>query len=221
MNGNAGWPVKIVNPKIEEIRGKRGVVAAEEQLMQDLAEDYDDNTPTAEVDRRPWFGRCVWDSANDVCDNQSVTVTWEDDPLPATGLRGRGAKIATFSMVAFTAATCQRRGRIYGTAGEIEYDSTTIKVHDFATGSTMEHQPPEFGGGHGGGDDGLMEKFAKAVDAVKNHGTSVRQAQKEFLGCTLDEIVRSHALVFAAEEARRAKKIVDWKGWWEKEVGRW
>jgi hypothetical protein len=44
---------------------------------------------------------------------------------------------------------------------------------------------------------------------------SVDAAQREFLGCSLEEVIRSHAVVFAAEEARRCRKAVDFGGWWE------
>ena len=43
-------------------------------------------------------------------------------------LKGRGAKIATFHMVAQTEKQCERRGRVYGSRGEIEYDGTMIRV---------------------------------------------------------------------------------------------
>lgn len=42
----------------------------------------------------------------------------------------------------------------------------------------------------------------------------VAEAQRVHIGCTLDEVIRSHAMVFAAEEARQGKKVVDWEEWW-------
>jgi hypothetical protein len=47
---------------------------------------------------------------------------------------------------------------------------------------------------------------------------TVKQAQWSHLGCDLDEMLRSHAAVFAAEEARREGTVVDWETWWEKAV---
>jgi hypothetical protein len=66
--GNTDWPVKIVNPEIEDIFKTSGKEAAAKQLLKDLSEDYTSSTPTAEVEARPWFGRCVWEADNDVCD---------------------------------------------------------------------------------------------------------------------------------------------------------
>ncbi|KAF2262791.1 streptomycin biosynthesis protein StrI [Lojkania enalia] len=220
--GNTGWPVKIVNPEIEECYKKSGLEAASSMLLDNLKEDYTPETPVKEIESRPWFGRCVWESDNDVCDDQCVTITWDDDPLPSedgvTVLHQRGAKTAQFHMVAFTEKICERRGRIYGTKGEIEYDSATIKVHDFSTGYTKVHKPHLAGGGHGGGDEGLVRQFLMAVNAVNCQEMSAAEAQREFLGCDLDEAFRSHAMVFAAEDARKERKVVDWKRWWDNRV---
>lgn len=223
--GHSAWPINSVDPEIEDCLKNNNQLAAIKKLRNRLAEDYDESTTPEEIDRRPWFGRCVYESDNDVCDDQVVTMTWEDEPFlhdekqdMADQLRGRGAKIAIFHMTAFTEKRCERRGRIYGSKGEIEYDSSTIKVYDFSTQKTQIHHPEQRGGGHGGGDAGLAEQFIKAVDAVKNHGQPVAEAQKLHVGCTPEEIVRSHAMVFAAEEARKERRVLDWKEWWRVHV---
>ncbi|OAL49478.1 streptomycin biosynthesis protein StrI [Pyrenochaeta sp. DS3sAY3a] len=221
--GNTGWPVKIVNPEIEDILKTAGKEAASKQLLENLAEDYTADTPTSEVEKRSWFGRCVWDADNDVCDDQCVTITWDDDPIENDEdgrpvLQGRGAKTAQFHMIAFTEKICERRGRIYSTKGEIEYDSATIKVHNFSTGYTKVHKPHLAGGGHGGGDEGLARQFLMAVNAVESSDMSAAAAQREFLGCDLEEAFRSHAIVFAAEDARTKRQVVDMKKWWSERV---
>lgn len=194
----------------------RGKDAATQQLLSDLAEDYDTSTPVETRDKRNWFGRCVWESDNDVCDDQVVTLTWEDDIADVNS--DRGAKTALFHMIAHTEKQCERRGRIYGTKGEIEYDSTTITIHDFATNKTVKHVPHAAGGGHGGGDAGLARQFLMAVDAVDQGMMETHEAQRTFLGCDLDEAFKSHAVVFAAEDARTKKKVVDWGAWWRENV---
>jgi predicted dehydrogenase len=233
--GNTHWPVSIVVPDIEDFEKRGGSKAAEEALVAKLAEDYDaGSTPDAEVAARNWFGRCVYEADNDVCDEQIVTVTWDEDPLPSPHdssstdgtsdpMRGRGAKTATFHMVAQTRQICDRYTHIYGVDGEIYADSHTIAVTDFrsggVSGQTTTHQPRMESLGHGGGDVGLVRQFILAVDKVKNHGWDADRAQRELIGCTLEEVIRSHAMVFCAEEARREKKVVDWKKWWEQKVG--
>jgi len=212
--GDAEWPVHIVNPEIETILATRGEVNARETLMQTLAEDYDaSKVPIEDIESRSWFGRCVWESDNDVCDDQHVLIEWQDDE------HSRVAKSASFHMIAPTQSICERRGRIYGTAGEIVYDSEEITIHNFDSDTSRVVRPgvPE-NSHHGGGDSGLTEQFLKAVAAVQKGVKTVAEAQIEFLGVTIEEAVRSHAAVFAAEDARRQKRVVDWAEWWEQNV---
>lgn len=218
--GNAKWPVHIVNPEVEALHAQGETEKAKEALFDSLAEDYTvGKTPARDIESRPWYGRCVWESDNDVVDDQYVTFEWEDDPLPDGRIKGRGAKSANFHMIAQSLAQCERRGRIYGTAGEISYDSKSITVYDFTDGETRKYNPevPK-NSHHGGGDDGLAKQFVEAVAAVQTRRMSVEDAQLAFMGCTLEEVVRSHAAVFAAEEARLHKKVVVWKDWWRANV---
>lgn len=222
--GNTDWPVNIVEPEIESCYINQGPDAAKKMLFDSLAADYDaETTPKQDIERRPWYGRCVWEADNDVCDDQYVTITWEDEMGEQTESSNSStpthfAKTASFHMIAQSEKQCERRGWIYGSKGEIQYDGSTITVYDFATEKFQQHHPPRKGGGHGGGDEGLAVQFLKSIDAVMNHGMRVEDAQAEHLGCTLEEIIRSHALVFAAEEARRDKTVVNWKEWWSVKV---
>ncbi|KAL8777372.1 MAG: hypothetical protein Q9213_007889 [Squamulea squamosa] len=224
-SGNVGWPVHIVDPQIEDLFATKGMDWAAERLRTRLAEDYDGSTPKEQVEKRPWFGRCVYESDNDVCDDQIVTMSWDDDPLPhsshlpmAERLRGRGAKTATFHMIGQTEKQCERRGRVYGSKGEIEYDGKMIRVYDFASSKAEVHYPHQAGGGHGGGDEGLTRAFINAMEAVEKDAMPTEEAQKVHIGCTLDDVIRSHAMVFAAEEARRNQKVIDWSSWWHANV---
>ena len=175
-------------------------------------------TPDDAVASRGWYGRCVYESDNNVVDDQIVTLDWKEDPLPGQEL-GRGPKRALFHMTYPTQAQCERRGRIYGTLGEIRYDSHAITVHTFADGETVVHdipkQAPEVEKSHGGGDWGLAAAFVSAVEQVEAGTMNVAQAQRELVGCDLNEIIRSHAVVFAAEEARRERTVVNWQDWWQ------
>ncbi|MCJ1385083.1 hypothetical protein MMC17_008201 [Xylographa soralifera] len=215
--GVVDWPVNVVEAEIEDCLATQGMPSAETKLLKRLAEDYDDNTSQEEIDSRPWFGRCVWESDNDVCDDQLVTMTWDEESSDRNGsscIRGRGSKTASIHMIAFTEKQCERRGRIYGTQGEIEYDGKMIRVYDFATREAKTFYPSQPGGGHGGGDRGLAQQFVTAMSTVRDGLMSVAEAQKVHIGCTLEDAIRSHAMVFAAEEARRNRRVVDWKEWW-------
>ncbi|KAG4440289.1 hypothetical protein IFR05_004250 [Cadophora sp. M221] len=223
-SGNTFWPVNIVLPEIEECITIGGTEAGEAALTVKLAEDYTSETPEAEVSGKNWFGRCVYEADNDVNDDQVVTMQWDNDAIPTAdgdaekALVGRGAKTAIFHMVAHTKKQCDRYSHFYGNDGEIYADSETITVQDFNTGATKIHKPHLAGGGHGGGDDGLARQFILAVDAVKNHGVSVEEAQQVHVGCSLEEVIRSHAMVFAAEQARLGKKVLDFPAWWAENV---
>ncbi|KAL3474438.1 hypothetical protein BJX99DRAFT_248235 [Aspergillus californicus] len=59
------------------------------------------------------------------------------------------------------------------------------------------------GRGHSGGDYGLMRRFVLAIDAVKTG---------------MEDIIRSHAMVFAAEDARKTRSVVDWDERWKTHI---
>lgn len=214
--GHFSWPVNIVCPDIEDVFSAQGASAAESHLLSRLAEDYDSgSTPDSAIASRPWYGRCVYEADNNVCDDQVVTIAWDDENT----LPHRLAKTASFHMVAPTEKLCERRGRVYGTAGEIAYDSNTISVYNFASAkTTVITVPKDQKESHGGGDYGLARQFVSAVEAVENGGLDVETAQAQFVGCTLEEAVRSHAVVFAAEEARKEERVVRWETWWEEKL---
>ena len=228
-SGNVGWPVKILVPDIEECLDTGGMAGGEKKILKRLAEDWDEHTPKEEREKKQYYGRCVWEGDNDVNDDQIVQLSWEDDEASS-----QGAKNATFHMVAMTAKICQRYTHIYGTTGEMYADSEVITVEDFtkpiplnkqdtknnecaAAFETRKWYPQVPEGGHGGGDAGLARQFVLAVSRVKN-GEDVAKVQQEEIGCDVVEVVRSHALCFAAEEARKGRKVVNFPAWWHKEV---
>lgn len=133
------------------------------------------------------YGLCVYESANDVCDNQVVNIEFSN-----------GAT-ASFTMVAFTSAICARETRMHFTHGEIIGNSNTFTVNDFRKRTSKVHHPINEGGGHGGGDIGLIRSF---VDAVG-------RKHQDILGTDIDEILKSHLTVFAAEKSRRTGSVVD------------
>lgn len=106
---------------------------------------------------------------------------------------------ASFTMVAYTSLICQRQTRLHFTHGEIIGDMNTFTVTDFRTGKQTTHYPPNEGGGHGGGDLGLIRAF---VDAV-------RSGDQTILGVDVGDILASHLTVFASEQSRKEGKVVD------------
>ncbi|KAJ3039261.1 hypothetical protein HK097_002889, partial [Rhizophlyctis rosea] len=79
-----GWPASVIcggmNPDIEQIH---------------------------EALRTGPYGKCVYESENDVCDHQVVNIEFE------------GGRTASFTMVAFAELICERQTRLHGTRGEL------------------------------------------------------------------------------------------------------
>jgi predicted dehydrogenase len=131
------------------------------------------------------YGRCVWSCDNDVVDHQVVSLRY-----------ARGAT-ATLTMTAF-ARMRERETRIFGTRGELSGDGRSIAVYDFPSGRTTRHEVGEVASGHGGGDDGVMEAFVAAVAA----------GDPAQLPTSPAETLESHRIAFAAEAARRERRVV-------------
>ncbi|HZE37534.1 MAG TPA: Gfo/Idh/MocA family oxidoreductase [Stackebrandtia sp.] len=130
------------------------------------------------------YGRCVYDTDNDVVDNQVVSMEFAD------GTTG------SFTVTAFTPME-DRKTRIFGSQGMIEGDGDEVRVFDFNTEKTTVTKIKKIGGvgagaGHGGGDAGLIEAFVRAVG--ENDQSLVLSGP--------DESLETHLAVFAAEEAR-------------------
>ncbi len=129
------------------------------------------------------YGRCVYACDNDVADHQVVTIEFD------------GGVTATLTMSAFTPYG-RRRTRIMGARGFLEGDGHQVTVTDFVTGQVtpvpVADSAAGAGGGHGGGDFGVIGAF---VDAVASGDRS--------LICTGPrESLDSHQMAFAAERSR-------------------
>ncbi len=137
------------------------------------------------------YGRCVFACDNDMVDHQVVNMEFD------------GRRTASMTMTAF----CTERGRqtrIFGTRGSLSSDGETILVTDFLTGKVSQYStflPNDNGilSGHGGGDLGLMRTFIEAVAC--NDRTRILSGP--------DETLESHLITFAAEESRRANRVIE------------
>lgn len=162
--GHKGWPLHAVVPHAEP-----------------------DVENVAEALRTGPYGRCVYRSDNDVCDNQVVNFQFTS-----------GA-VASFSMIACTEKLCVRDTIISGSHGQIFCsDGETVEVFDFRTRKrTLEHcSPPPMDTqltGHGGADWFLIDSFVRAVAL----------GDASLIATSGRDALASHVLVFAAERARR------------------
>jgi predicted dehydrogenase len=133
------------------------------------------------------YGRCVYHCDNDVVDHQVVNFEFDDS---VTG---------TFTMTAFSAPG--RYLRLHGTHGTIyaETESNRIQIHRFADNSRTDIKIQAQSGSHGGADSTLMENLVHAL----------RQNDPDAVLTTTSESLASHKIVFAAEKARREKRVVE------------
>ncbi|CCM04855.1 uncharacterized protein FIBRA_07048 [Fibroporia radiculosa] len=136
------------------------------------------------------FGKCVYESDNNVCDNQIVNVEFSS------------GETVSFTMIAQTEQICERQTRLHFSHGEIIGDMSSFTVTDFRTGETTRHTPKSEGGNHGGGDIGLIRTFIEAV----------RTEKQELLGTDIADVLNSHLTVFAAEKSRKEGIVVDCAG---------
>ena len=138
------------------------------------------------------YGRCVFDCDNNVVDNQTVIMQFEN-----------GIK-ANLTMTAFTALP-GRKMTFHGTLGEIEMDEENnyIRLSRYGKGTQFfsikeilkDAMNDTFG--HGGGDLMLVCDFYKAL------------VGDESLGTTLDKSIESHLMALAAEKSRRTGKVCE------------
>lgn len=150
------------------------------------------------------YGRCVYEMDNDVCDNQVVMLQYHTSD---------GIVNVNFNMIAFSKDQCIRKTTIYGSEGQIEADGyRKVSVYNFSSGQSDVHEVDENTAdadlSHANGDRGLASQIIAAVSAVKSQAMSVADAQRRFIGCTVDDIYRSHSIVFLAEDARLENTII-------------
>jgi len=136
------------------------------------------------------YGRCVYACDNDVVDHQVVAMEFEEGVT------------ATFTMVAFSEMRA-RQTRIFGTRGELRSNGSVIEVYDFLTDQTKtvdtRASAGDITGGHGGGDAGVMKAFLAAVNT--GDASKIRSGP--------DETLESHLMVFAAEQSRLERRVVN------------
>ncbi|XP_068207227.1 putative oxidoreductase YteT isoform X1 [Palaemon carinicauda] len=138
------------------------------------------------------YGKCVYDTDNDVCDNQVVNFEFSD------------GSTATLTMIAFTKQLCNRKTEVYGTLGQLVWDESKgheIDHFDFLTRINKIHrceQESPLGWGHGGADYHLIKSFVEAV--ALNDTTLISSGPKISL--------ETHLLTFAAEHSRLSSTIV-------------
>lgn len=138
------------------------------------------------------YGRCVFDSDNDVVDHQIVNVRYKSG---ATG---------SLLMTAFTSGGSNLEGRntrIFGTKGEIQFGfegQNIVRVMEFGKSDRsidVTENADVLLYGHDAADRNLVFKFVEAVQARKD-------GSNEDMGSSVELSVVSHKAALAAEKSR-------------------
>ena len=171
LTGRTGWPASVISP---------------------------DSSPEARTQalRVGPYGRCVFHADNDVVDHQVVAFEFKGGASGSLTVQGHSGTEGRSVRIDGTRATL--RGTFTAALQQI-----TVQDHDPASffGEaepeviSLAAAPGMAGGGHGGGDDGLMSAFVEAVRAG--------------VPLPLDLEVESHVLAYAAEKARKGGCVVD------------
>ena len=140
------------------------------------------------------YGRCVYRCDNDVVDHQIVNIEFESGASVVLVMHGHGHEEARTMRYDGTRATLRARFA-YGQGDSIE-------IHDHLTGRVERVKPRTGGSGHGGGDEGVMAAFVRAV-RDPSHVLRSRSAT------TARASLESHLMAFAAEQARVEGAVVD------------
>ncbi|MGB8450803.1 MAG: Gfo/Idh/MocA family oxidoreductase [Anaerocolumna sp.] len=138
------------------------------------------------------YGRCVYRCDNDVCDNQVALIEFKN-----------GVTVS-FNLSGFTSKMC-RTIKIMCEHGEIRGDDyrNVIEVNRFPSNMLDSYEqrvihPEIIGGGHGGGDFGLIKDF---LNLLENDNETSRSS--------INKSIESHIMAYAAEQSRISSQIID------------
>jgi hypothetical protein len=101
-------------------------------------------------------------------------------------------------MTAFT-QHAGRKIRAHGTEGEIEFTEERMQVRTFADRRDEDTVFRQEAGDHGGGDERVMSGFLAAV----------QRGDPSLVTTDIQESLRTHTIVFAAERSRRLGRAVE------------
>lgn len=134
------------------------------------------------------YGRCVYQCDNDVVDHQTVNMQMANGGAAVLFMHGHS------HLESRTMRYDGSRATLRGLFSALEQ---RIEIHNHLTGRREDIEIPAVGGGHGGGDFGVMRSFVRAVNGEEAALTSARESRE------------SHLMAFAAEESRLNHLVVD------------
>lgn len=127
------------------------------------------------------YGRCVFRCDNNVCDNQNVTMNFENGAVAVLNLNGFSDKMF-------------RESHIVGTKGELIGYNTKLKMNIFGERPKTVHTGSPGMTGHVEGDILIISNFIKIICGEKTDLSDIT---------TIDATVISHDIALAAEKSRK------------------
>jgi predicted dehydrogenase len=170
LNDNTGWPVSTITTDLSQEGRRRALETGP-------------------------YGRCVYRAGNDVVDHQVVALEFEGGASGTLTMHGHSAEEGRSIRIDGTKATL--RGTFKSSLQEIRLEPHDMQTAFKGGGEVVPITAPAgiTGGGHGGGDDGLVAAFVQAVwDGAPEPVSSYME---------------SHFLAFAIEQARTSGHVVD------------
>ena len=183
------------------------------------------------------YGRCVYESANDVPDNQTISIQFTSPDLATASTSNAHLPpinpTVSFTIAAHTSTIGLRQTRLHFEHGEVIGGQSTYTISDFRNpGRGPERVVPRYvPGGHGGADTGLIRAWLKAVREREGmewapadqpgwdefypgqEGEEIVPGETEHGPLGYSSSVRDQLRVFltgfAIEEARRERIVVD------------
>jgi hypothetical protein len=144
------------------------------------------------------YGKCAYSCGGDLMDRQNIVIDFEDE------------SVAAFTLSCGTMRP-DRYVHIVGTEGEIEgkleedkfvyrrYVKEEVRYQEEIIDVSHKVVNNAVYGGHSGGDYGIMHDVVRYLNG-----------DKASMSITLlDDSVESHLLVYAAEESRKTRKVID------------
>ena len=135
------------------------------------------------------YGRCVYHCDNDVVDHQVIAMEFEGGTTCAFTMHGHSDREGRTMRWDGTRATLYGD---FGFGGKME-----LRIHEHGSGRVEVIQPDAGSSGHGGGDAGIMEDFARALRGEPSDQRSTARASLE-----------SHLIAFAAERSRLTGEVI-------------
>ncbi len=156
-----------------------------------IAGDASSEAHLLEALRSGPYGRCVYKCDNDVVDHQIVLMEFEDGVSASFTMHGHSFEEGRTLRVDGSQATL---------LGKLSWNQTFLEIRDHRAMTTQRFDFPNAleAGGHGGGDEGLMQAFVSTLNEGDVDPMTSARASLE-----------SHLMAFAAEQARLEGRVIE------------